>query len=88
MFLSSLCVSGCNQTVEKVLVRLRDWIVCSPGLQREKKQEKRDLMVGQTQNATAGTITYAFKYQNAKHYHSQLENNQNKITGGETNYFV
>lgn len=55
---------------------------------KKKKQEKRDLMVGQTQNATAGTITYTFKYQNAKHYHSQLENNQNKITGGETNYFV
>lgn len=45
-------------------------------------------MAGRTQNAMAGTITYPFKYQNAKHYHSQLENNQNKITGGETNYFV
>lgn len=59
-----------------------------PVYKEKKIQEKRDLMVGQTQNATAGTITYAFKYQNAKHYHSQLENNQNKITGGETNYFV
>lgn len=53
-----------------------------------KRQEKWDLMVGCTQNVTAGTITYTFKYQNAKHYQSQLENNQNKITGGETNHFV
>ncbi len=87
MFLSSLCVSGCNQTVEKVLVRLRlDCLLAR--FTKKKKQEKRDLMVGQTQNATAGTITYAFKYQNAKRYHSQLENNQNKITGGEINDFV
>lgn len=45
-------------------------------------------MVVQILNAMAGTITYAFKYQYAKHYYSQVENNHNKITGGETNYFV
>ncbi len=55
---------------------------------KKKKQEKRDLMVGQTQMRRVEPITYAFKYQNAKRYHSQLENNQNKITVGEINDFV